>query len=62
MILRGDVLVLTYEDVTEGLLNAALLTIPTGARKLMIKLDAVKRLNSALGFDDDEESEEPSHV
>ena len=61
MILHSDVLILTYDDIVEGLLNSALLTIPKGARKLMIKLDAIERLSSALGFDD-EESEEPANV
>jgi hypothetical protein len=58
MILTGNVLVLTYDDITEGLLNDACLDIPAGAKRLMLKADAVERLNADLGFVDTEDDDE----
>ena len=48
---------LNYDDVVEGLLNGAVLSIPEGSKELMLKCDAKDRLNAALGFTDDEEEE-----
>ena len=57
MIRCGKTLVLNYDDVVEGLLNGAVLSIPEGSKELMIKCDAVERLNADLGFTDAEEEE-----
>jgi hypothetical protein len=59
MIRAGNVLVLTYDDIVEGMLEGACLTIPEGARRLMIKADAVEQLNADLGFVDVDDDEAP---
>lgn len=51
----GNIVILTYDDITEGLLGGQILDLPLGATRLMIIQDAVDRLNKALGFDDEEE-------
>ena len=52
MIRCGTVLVLNYEDITEGLLSGIALDIPKGCERLMIKQDAMDRLSAELGFTD----------
>ena len=47
-----DVLVLAYDDIVEGMLSGVTLTIPEGCKRLMIKADAIERLNADLGFVD----------
>jgi hypothetical protein len=58
MMRSGNIAVLTYEDITEGLLgDHRILDLPAGCTRLMIIQDAVDELNEALGFTnaDDEE-------
>jgi hypothetical protein len=54
----GNVLVLNYDDVVEGLLDGAMLSIPEGATRLMLKCDARDRLNVDLGYSDAPDDEE----
>jgi hypothetical protein len=59
MILTCDVLALTTEDITEGMLEGHVLDIPRGARRLMMKADAIEYFNDALGFTDAAPSDDP---
>jgi hypothetical protein len=46
----GNIAILTYDDIAEGLLSGQVLTLPDGVRRLMIIQDAVDRLNHDLWF------------
>jgi hypothetical protein len=55
MILVGNVLVLTYDDVVEGLLSGTVLTLPQGAKRLTLTQEAINILNADLGLVDVDE-------
>ncbi len=57
MILVGNVLVLTYDDIVEGLLSGTVLTLPQGTKRLMLIQDAINTLNANLGLEDAEEAD-----
>ena len=57
MLTSGDVLVLTYEDVVEGLLSGAVLSIPSGMKRLVIHQDAISQLNDDLGLSDEDQED-----
>ena len=52
MIRAGHFAVLTYDEIIEELLSGAVLSIPEGTTRLMLKADAMERLNDDLGFTD----------
>lgn len=60
MITTGRILVLTYDDIVEGLLNQAVLRIPERCTELMVRRDDVRRLNEALGLADPEGEPKPA--
>ena len=62
MIRCGTVLVLNYDDITEGLLSGIALDIPKGCERLMIKQDAMDRLNAELGYEDRQKEEIHEYV
>lgn len=50
---NGDVLVLTAEDITEGMLNGLTIDIPAGCTRLIVRESDRVELNAAMGLDDD---------
>ena len=59
MMRAGNIAILTYDDIIEGLLSdLRVLDLPVGATRLMIRQDAWDTLTTDLGLTDEVEEED----